>query len=168
MTDEEELRGKGVKALPYERVPLDSMLTYAGERADLTFQLGPRLSKTMTAAGLEVLLSLEFQVPLVVTLPRNPADPPGYRSLAEVARARGIPVATPPDASGRATLDWIRAVRPDVIYSFQYAHHIPRTIRGVARRRFDFPRRCVAIGSALLSWLGFARLGRNRRGRVPH
>ena len=41
MTDEEELRGKGVKALPNERVPLDAMLTYAGERADLTWQLGP-------------------------------------------------------------------------------------------------------------------------------
>jgi len=86
------------------------------------------------ATGLEVLLSLEFRVPLVVTLPRNPADPPGYRTLVETARARGIPVATPHDASGRATLDWIRAVRPDVIFSFQYAHHIPRTIRGVARR----------------------------------
>ena len=41
MTDEEELRGKGVKALPFERVPLDAMLTYAGERADLTWQVGP-------------------------------------------------------------------------------------------------------------------------------
>ena len=86
------------------------------------------------ATGLEVLLSLEFKVPLVVTLPRNPADPPGYRTLVETARERGIPVATPPDASNRATLDWIRAVRPDVIFSFQYAHHIPKTIRSVARR----------------------------------
>jgi UDP-4-amino-4-deoxy-L-arabinose formyltransferase/UDP-glucuronic acid dehydrogenase (UDP-4-keto-hexauronic acid decarboxylating) len=86
------------------------------------------------ATGLEVLLSLDVKVPLVVTLPRNPADPPGYRPLVEVARARGIPVATPPDATGRALLDWIRAVKPDVLFSFQYAHFIPRTVRGVARR----------------------------------
>jgi methionyl-tRNA formyltransferase len=86
------------------------------------------------ATGLEVLLSLEVRVPLVVTLPRNPADPPGYRPLVEVARARGIPLATPPDATGRALLDWVRAVKPDVLVSFQYPHFIPRTVRGVARR----------------------------------
>ena len=86
------------------------------------------------ATGLEVLLAMDVRVPLVVTLPRNPADPPGYRSLVEVARARGIPVATPADATGRPLLDWIRAVKPDVLFSFQYAKFIPRTLRGVARR----------------------------------
>lgn len=77
---------------------------------------------------------MEVQVPLVVTYPRDTGDAPGYRCLAEVARGFSIPVATPPDASGRALLDWIRGVRPDCIFSFHYAHSIPRTVRGVARR----------------------------------
>lgn len=82
--------------------------------------------------GLEELLALEVRVPLVVTYPRDPRLPPGFRCLPEVARARGIPVATPPDASGRPLLDWVRALRPDLLFSFHYDHHIPRTIRSVA------------------------------------
>jgi DNA polymerase-1 len=67
MTDEEELRGKGVKALPFERVPLDKMLTYAGERADLTWQLGPKMSGAMNAADLGPVYH-ELELPLVPVL----------------------------------------------------------------------------------------------------
>jgi DNA polymerase I len=67
MTDEEELRGKGVKALPFERVPLDKMLTYAGERADLTWQLGPKMSGRMNAADLGPVYH-ELELPLVPVL----------------------------------------------------------------------------------------------------
>lgn len=84
--------------------------------------------------GLEELLGMDVQVPLVVTYPRDPGDAPGYRCLAETARGYGIPVATPPDASGRPLLDWIRGVRPDAIFSFHYAHAVPRTVRAVGRR----------------------------------
>jgi methionyl-tRNA formyltransferase len=90
--------------------------------------------REFACVGLEELLGMEVEVPLVVTYPRDPADAPGYRCLAEVARARGIPVATPPDASGRDLLDWVRGVRPDCLFSFHYAHSIPRSLRGVARR----------------------------------
>ncbi len=83
--------------------------------------------------GLEELLGLEVEVPLVVTYPRDPGAPPGYRSLVETAREARIPVATPADATGRALLDWIRGVRPDVIFSFHYRHDIPRTVRRTAR-----------------------------------
>lgn len=67
MTDEEELRGKGVKALPFERVPLDAMLTYAGERADVTWQLGPKMSGTMNAADLGPVYH-ELELPLIPVL----------------------------------------------------------------------------------------------------
>jgi methionyl-tRNA formyltransferase len=82
--------------------------------------------------GLEELLGLEVKVPLVVTGPRDPSDPPGYRSLADAAREAGIAVTTPVDAGGRALLDWVRGVRPDVMFSFHYRHAIPRTVRRVA------------------------------------
>ncbi len=90
-------------------------------------------TREFACVGLEELLGMEVQVPLVVTYPRDTGDAPGYRCLAEVARGFSIPVATPPDASGRSLLDWIRGVRPDCIFSFHYAHAIPRTVRGVAR-----------------------------------
>jgi methionyl-tRNA formyltransferase len=80
---------------------------------------------------LETLLDLEVEVPLVVTYPRDPAEAPGFRCLAEVAASRGVPVATPPDASGRPLLDWVRALRPDVLFSFYYGHRIGRSLRRV-------------------------------------
>jgi methionyl-tRNA formyltransferase len=89
--------------------------------------------REFACVGLEELLALEVRVPLVVTYPRDPGQPPGYRSLVEVARASGIPVATPHDAAGRDLLDWIRGVRPDAVFSFHYAHIIPRTVRATAR-----------------------------------
>ena len=82
--------------------------------------------------GLEELLALEVRVLLVVTYPREPGFPAGLRGMPEVARGNGIPVATPPDASGRPLLDWVRALRPDLIFSFHYDHFIPRTIRSAA------------------------------------
>ena len=36
---EDEVRGKGVKAIAFAQVPVDSVLDYAGERADLALQL---------------------------------------------------------------------------------------------------------------------------------
>ena len=89
--------------------------------------------REFACVGLEELLAMEVEVPLVVTYPRGPADAPGYRCLAEVARRRGIPVTTPPDAGGRELLDWVRGVRPDCLFSFHYAHAVPRSVRAAAR-----------------------------------
>jgi len=90
-------------------------------------------NRELACVCLEELLGLEVEVPLVVTSPRDPAGHPGYRCLAEVAREHGIAVATPPDATGRSMLDWVRGIRPDIVFSFHYDHRIPRTIRGVPR-----------------------------------
>jgi DNA polymerase I len=38
MSDEEDVRGKGVKAVPFERLPIVTAMTFAGERADLTWR----------------------------------------------------------------------------------------------------------------------------------
>jgi UDP-4-amino-4-deoxy-L-arabinose formyltransferase/UDP-glucuronic acid dehydrogenase (UDP-4-keto-hexauronic acid decarboxylating) len=89
-------------------------------------------AREFACVGLEELLGMEVQVPLVVTYPRDPA--PGFRFLADVAKDLRIPVTTPADASGRPLLDWIRGLKPDCIFSFHYAHAIPRGVRSVARR----------------------------------
>jgi DNA polymerase-1 len=67
MGDEETLRGKGVKALAFAQVPTDAMVKYAGERADLTLQLAPRLTSAMQAAGLESVYR-DLELPLVPVL----------------------------------------------------------------------------------------------------
>jgi len=80
---------------------------------------------------LEELLAQKVEVPLVVTYPRDPAEAPGYRCLAEVAAARGLPVATPPDAAGEDLFAKVRAVAPDAIFSFYYGHRIGKALRDV-------------------------------------
>jgi DNA polymerase I len=67
MGDEETLRGKGVKALAFAQVPADAMVKYAGERADLTLQLAPRLWSSMQTAGLEPVYR-DLELPLVPVL----------------------------------------------------------------------------------------------------
>jgi DNA polymerase-1 len=66
-TEEEAIRGKGAKAVPFERVPVDAALTFAGERADLTRQLAPVLTKTMTEAGLDAVYR-DLELPLLPVL----------------------------------------------------------------------------------------------------
>lgn len=110
-------------------------------------------NRELGCACLEELLDLEVQVPLVVTYPPDPSEAPGFRSLAEVAAARGLTVTTPPDASGRPLLDWVRAIRPDVIFSFYYGHRIGRSLRRVP------PMGALNLHGALLPrWRGRAPL----------
>lgn len=65
--DEESVRGKGAKAIPFDQVPVESTLTFAGERADLAQQLAPRLAQAMTTAGLDSVYR-DLELPLVPVL----------------------------------------------------------------------------------------------------
>jgi DNA polymerase-1 len=64
---EEEVRGKGVKAIDFAQVPVDSVLDYAGERADLAFQLSERVTPVLIEDGLEPVYR-ELELPLVPIL----------------------------------------------------------------------------------------------------
>jgi DNA polymerase-1 len=64
---EEEVRGKGVKALPFSQVPVDSVLNYAGERADLAFQLAAHLAPALVRDELEGVYN-DLELPLVPIL----------------------------------------------------------------------------------------------------
>jgi len=50
---EEQVRGKGAKALPWSGVPALSLLTYAAERAELPVRMAPALRDDLTRAGLD-------------------------------------------------------------------------------------------------------------------
>ncbi|MEO7158329.1 MAG: DNA polymerase I [Vicinamibacterales bacterium] len=64
---EDDVRGKGVKAVPFAQVPVESVLDYAGERADLALQLSERLKPVLINDQLESVYR-ELELPLVPIL----------------------------------------------------------------------------------------------------
>ena len=64
---EEDICGRGAKAVPFRRLPPAALLTYAGERADLARQLATRLAPLLVTDGLEPVYR-EHEMPLVTVL----------------------------------------------------------------------------------------------------
>jgi DNA polymerase-1 len=64
---EEEIIGKGVKAVTFAHVPVESVLDYAGERSDLALQLSDRLRPVLVKDELEPVYR-ELELPLVPIL----------------------------------------------------------------------------------------------------
>jgi DNA polymerase-1 len=64
---QEEVCGKGVKALPFAQVPVEGLLDFAGERADLALQLAAKLEPMLTSQGVEGVYR-DLELPLVPIL----------------------------------------------------------------------------------------------------
>jgi DNA polymerase I len=64
---EEDVCGRGAKAVPFARVAPESLLTFAGERADLARQLSNRLAPLLVTDQLEQVYR-ELEMPLVPVL----------------------------------------------------------------------------------------------------
>ncbi|MBS1817467.1 MAG: DNA polymerase I [Acidobacteria bacterium] len=64
---EEDLCGRGSKATPFVELPPDGALNYAGERADLAFQLAGALEPKLTEAELTDVYE-RFELPLIPVL----------------------------------------------------------------------------------------------------
>ena len=64
---EEDLCGRGAKAISFADVPLERMLDYAGERADLALQMAGPLRELLRREELEELYQ-QFELPLVPVL----------------------------------------------------------------------------------------------------
>jgi DNA polymerase I len=64
---QEEVCGKGVKALPFAQIPVDGLIDFAGERADLAFQLAGHVAPMLQDSGLESVYR-ELELPLVPIL----------------------------------------------------------------------------------------------------
>jgi len=64
---QEDVRGKGVKALPFALVPVESLVDFAGERADLALQLATTLEPIMREQQLESVYH-ELELPLIPVL----------------------------------------------------------------------------------------------------
>ena len=64
---QDEVCGKGVKALPFAQVPVEGLLDFAGERADLALQLAAKLEPMLVMQGLESVYR-DLELPLVPIL----------------------------------------------------------------------------------------------------
>jgi DNA polymerase-1 len=64
---EEDVCGRGAKAVPFARVAPESLLTFAGERADLARQLSNRLAPLLVTDQLEEIYR-QLEMPLVPVL----------------------------------------------------------------------------------------------------
>ena len=69
---EDDIRGAGAKAISFADVPSDALLDYAGERADLAWQLAERFEPLLAADGLDsVYRDLERPlIPVLVAIER--------------------------------------------------------------------------------------------------
>ena len=64
---EEEVRGRGAKALGFDELPPAAVIDFAGERADLAWQLAGTLGPALDAEGLDPV-HRELELPLVPVL----------------------------------------------------------------------------------------------------
>ena len=64
---EDDVRGKGVRALLFSQVPVDGVLDFAGERADLAGQLATHFGPVLEREGLESVYR-DLELPLVPIL----------------------------------------------------------------------------------------------------
>jgi DNA polymerase-1 len=64
---EDEIRGKGVKTVPFSQIPPAALLNFAGERADLARQLARALAPLLTSGDLDPVYR-DLEMPLVPVL----------------------------------------------------------------------------------------------------
>ena len=83
---------------------------------------------------LRVLLDAGIDVRLVVTHLDNPAETIWFGSVRELARERGIAVATPEDPNVPAFVASLAALAPDFLFSFYYRQMLAPAVLATARR----------------------------------
>ncbi|MCL5965953.1 MAG: formyltransferase [Deltaproteobacteria bacterium] len=87
----------------------------------------------MGIVGLESLLAHGFDVPMVFSHADDPKENRWFGSVAELCRARGIPVHLPENVNLPSWPETIRAARPDLLFSFYYRAMLGREILAVPR-----------------------------------
>ncbi|MBN1766082.1 MAG: bifunctional UDP-4-amino-4-deoxy-L-arabinose formyltransferase/UDP-glucuronic acid oxidase ArnA [Sedimentisphaerales bacterium] len=78
--------------------------------------------------GIEALLRNGFEIEAVFTHKDDPHENVWFRSVAELAASRNIPVFAPQDINHPLWVEKIRQIKPDVIFSFYYRHMIKPAI----------------------------------------
>ena len=95
-------------------------------------------------AGIEALLRNGIEIAAVFTHTDNPNENVWFRSVAELAASRGIPVFAPEDVNHPLWVEKIAAMKPDVIFSFYYRDMIKRALLEAP------PKGCLNLHGSLL------------------
>lgn len=82
----------------------------------------------MGCVGLEALLKHGFEVAAVFTHKDDPRENVWFRSVAELAASKGIPVFAPEDINHPIWAKRIRAMKPDILFSFYYRNMVRKPI----------------------------------------
>jgi len=98
----------------------------------------------MGCLGLRGLLEHGAEVAAVFTYEDAPGENVWFGSVAELARRHGIPTFTTECINDPEWVERIRALRPDVVFSFYYRHMLKRPIREIPRHG------CVNLHGSLL------------------
>ena len=75
-------------------------------------------------AGLEAVLRSGLEVAAVFTHKDDPGENVWFRSVAELAAARGVPVYAPEDINHPLWVEKIKALAPDFLFSFYYRNMV--------------------------------------------
>ena len=103
-------------------------------------------------AGMEALLRNGISIPAVFTHRDDPKETIWFRSVAELAASRDIPVYAPDDINHPIWVERIRELAPDIIFSFYYRNIIGPDILAIP------PSGCLNLHGSLLP---------KYRGRAP-
>jgi UDP-4-amino-4-deoxy-L-arabinose formyltransferase/UDP-glucuronic acid dehydrogenase (UDP-4-keto-hexauronic acid decarboxylating) len=87
----------------------------------------------MGFTGLSVLLRRGVEVRAVYTYRDDPHENVWFSSVAELARQAGIPVFLTESINDEAEVARIRALAPELLFSFYYRHLVKRPIREIPR-----------------------------------
>jgi methionyl-tRNA formyltransferase len=83
---------------------------------------------------LGVLLDQGVEVPLVVTHADDPNENLWFGSVASLARERGLATITPDDPNSRDTVERVRSLVPDFVFSFYYRMMLGSALLAIPRR----------------------------------
>jgi UDP-4-amino-4-deoxy-L-arabinose formyltransferase/UDP-glucuronic acid dehydrogenase (UDP-4-keto-hexauronic acid decarboxylating) len=104
-------------------------------------------------AGLEALLNNGIEVAAVFTHRDNPEENIWFDSVAELAARHNLPVFAPDDINHPMWVDRIKALAPDIIFSFYYRNMVRKEILDIP------PQGCINLhGSLLPAYRGRAPL----------
>jgi len=95
-------------------------------------------------AGLDALLRNGFDVQAVFTHRDSKAEACWFHSVAERAAARGLPVYAPDDINHPLWVERIRALKPDILFSFYYRRLVKPALLDLP------PRGCLNLHGSLL------------------
>lgn len=82
---------------------------------------------------LQHLLEAREEVVALVTHQDDPKEEIWFRSAAQLARERGLPVYTPDSPNTASFMDLIRGLAPDIIFSFYYRRLLSQDLLAVPR-----------------------------------